>query len=63
MNVFPGYFFSLLLFTESFSKVTMYLIKSSENANVLTLCQACTNIIFHHAMELRKKVKGRNNFV
>lgn len=41
----------------------MYLTKSSENANVLTPCQECTNIIFHHTIELTKKVKGRSNFV
>lgn len=41
----------------------MYLIKSSENANVLTPCQEYTSIIFYHTMEWSKKVKGRNNFV
>lgn len=58
-----GIFFSLLLFTESFSKVTMFLINSSENANVLNPCQEWTNIVFHHTMVLSQKVKGRNNFI
>lgn len=41
----------------------MYLMKSSENANVLTLCQGSTNIMFGDTTEESKKVKGRENFI
>lgn len=50
-HVLPVNFFPFLPFTESLSKAAMYLMKSSENANVLTSCQGSNNIMFGYTTE------------
>lgn len=58
MNYFP-----LLPFIVSLSEVAMYLMKSSDNANVSTPRQGTTNIVFGFTTEESRKEKVVGNFL